>query len=99
VSVTEDGNGWRVTFKDTGVGISHRHLEKIFEPFQSEFEGGTGLGLAIVYQIVQAHDADIEVHSELGSGTEVTLRFSRAEHAIEARSINNNGVTRAKVGI
>ncbi len=97
VSVTEDGNGWRVSFKDTGVGISHRHLEKIFEPFQSEFEGGTGLGLAIVYQIVQAHDADIEVRSEQGSGTEVILRFSRAEHAIEARS-NNNGAVRARVG-
>jgi two-component system, NtrC family, sensor histidine kinase PilS len=98
VSVAEDGNGWRVTFKDTGVGISHRHLEKIFEPFQSEFEGGTGLGLAIVYQIVQAHDADIEIHSEQGAGTEVTLRFSRAEHAIEARA-GNNGIARAKVGI
>jgi signal transduction histidine kinase len=80
------------------VGISHRHLEKIFEPFQSEFEGGTGLGLAIVYQIVQAHDADIEVRSEQGSGTEVILRFSRAEHAIEARS-NNNGAVRARAGI
>jgi two-component system sensor histidine kinase PilS (NtrC family) len=97
VAVAEDGDGWRVTFKDTGVGISHRHLEKIFEPFQSEFEGGTGLGLAIVYQIVQAHDADIEVRSEQGTGTEVTLRFSRAEHAIEARAAN--GTNRAKVGI
>jgi two-component system sensor histidine kinase PilS (NtrC family) len=97
VAVAEDGDGWRVIFKDTGVGISHRHLEKIFEPFQSEFEGGTGLGLAIVYQIVQAHDADIEVRSEQGTGTEVTLRFSRAEHAIEARAAN--GTNRAKVGI
>jgi len=89
VSVNEDGDGWRISFRDTGVGISHRHLEKIFEPFQSEFEGGTGLGLAIVYQIIQAHDADIEVKSSQGSGTEVLLRFSRAEHAIEARAKNN----------
>lgn len=94
VSVTEDGDGWRVTFADNGVGISHRHLEKIFEPFQSEFEGGTGLGLAIVYQIVQAHDADIEVRSEEGKGTEVTLRFSRPEHAIQAHSTAGR-VTRA----
>ncbi len=89
VTVNEDGDGWRVSFRDTGVGMSHRHLEKIFEPFQSEFEGGTGLGLAIVYQIVQAHDADIEVKSGQGSGTEVLLRFSRAEHAIEARAKND----------
>jgi len=51
-----------------------------------------------VYQIVQAHDADIEIHSEQGAGTEVTLRFSRAEHAIEARA-GNSGIARAKVGI
>lgn len=89
VTVSEDGDGWRVSFRDTGIGISHRHLEKIFEPFQSEFEGGTGLGLAIVYQIVQAHDADIEVKSGQGTGTEVLLRFSRAEHAIEARAKND----------
>src|SRR5512146_1700314 len=89
VTVSEDGDGWRISFRDTGIGISHRHLEKIFEPFQSEFEGGTGLGLAIVYQIVQAHDADIEVKSGQGSGTEVLLRFSRAEHAIEARAKND----------
>jgi two-component system sensor histidine kinase PilS (NtrC family) len=98
VAVTEEGSGWRISFQDTGVGISHRHLEKIFEPFQSEFEGGTGLGLAIVYQIVQAHDADIEVKSEQGAGTEVTLRFSRAEQAIEARA-KTSGLARSRAGI
>ncbi len=86
VTVTEDDNAWRISFRDTGVGIALGRLEKIFEPFQSEFEGGTGLGLAIVYQIVQAHDADIEVKSEPGAGTEVVLRFSRAEHAVEGRA-------------
>ncbi|MDT8069238.1 MAG: ATP-binding protein [Terriglobia bacterium] len=94
VTVSEDGDGWRVSFRDTGIGISHRHLEKIFEPFQSEFEGGTGLGLAIVYQIVQAHDADIEVKSGQGKGTEILLRFSRAENAIEARA-KADGLVRA----
>jgi two-component system, NtrC family, sensor histidine kinase PilS len=97
ITVNEDGDGWRVSFRDTGVGISHRHLEKIFEPFQSEFEGGTGLGLAIVYQIVQAHDADIEVKSGQGTGTEVLLRFSRAEHAIEARA-KADGLVRVNAG-
>jgi two-component system, NtrC family, sensor histidine kinase PilS len=94
VTVSEEGDGWRISFRDTGIGISHRHLEKLFEPFQSEFEGGTGLGLAIVYQIVQAHDADIEVKSSQGTGTEILMRFSRAENAIEARG-KTSGLVRA----
>jgi signal transduction histidine kinase len=53
-------------------------VEKIFEPFQSGFEGGTGLGLAIVYRIIQAHDARITVRSEPGKGTEFTLLFRQA---------------------
>jgi two-component system, NtrC family, sensor histidine kinase PilS len=43
---------WIIAFADTGVGISAHQAEKIFEPFQSHFEGGTGFGMAIVYQIV-----------------------------------------------
>lgn len=88
VSLAEDGDGWRIGIVDNGMGMSPQRLEKIFEPFQSGFEGGTGLGLAIVYQIVQAHDADIDVQSEQGVGTEVVLRFTRAEHAMLARTAN-----------
>jgi two-component system sensor histidine kinase PilS (NtrC family) len=69
-----EGN-WRIRFQDTGAGISPQLIEKIFEPFQSGFEGGTGLGLAIVYRIIQAHEAQITVRSEPGKGTEFTLLF------------------------
>jgi two-component system sensor histidine kinase PilS (NtrC family) len=50
-----------ILFRDTGIGMSAAQAEKIFEPFQSEFERGTGLGLAIVYQIIQAHKGTIRV--------------------------------------
>jgi two-component system sensor histidine kinase PilS (NtrC family) len=69
---------WRIRFQDTGAGISPQLIEKIFEPFQSGFEGGTGLGLAIVYRIMQAHEAHITVRSEPGKGTEFTLLFPQA---------------------
>ena len=69
-----EGN-WRIRFHDTGAGIAPQLIEKIFEPFQSGFEGGTGLGLAIVYRIIQAHEAQITVRSEPGKGTEFTLLF------------------------
>src|SRR5450755_3342321 len=54
VALAERGSDWEMSFADTGPGINPQQTEKIFEPFQSNFEGGTGLGLAIVYQIVQA---------------------------------------------
>jgi len=63
ISVTVRAAGGRVEilFRDTGVGMSPQQAEKIFEPFQSDFERGTGLGLAIVYQIIQAHKGTIRV--------------------------------------
>ncbi len=64
VSLTGKEQTWAICFSDTGSGMDAQLLEKIFEPFQSRFEGGTGLGLAIVYQIVQAHEAQISVSSE-----------------------------------
>jgi two-component system sensor histidine kinase PilS (NtrC family) len=66
---------WQVSFTDTGTGMSPQQTEKIFEPFQSNFEGGTGLGLAIVYQIVQAHEGKVWARSKPGKGTTFVLRL------------------------
>jgi two-component system sensor histidine kinase PilS (NtrC family) len=78
------GDDWQVSFKDTGSGMTPQQIEKIFEPFQSNFEGGTGLGLAIVYQIVQAHEGKIWARSKPGQGTTFVLRLRRldAERAV-----------------
>src|SRR5262249_32143940 len=78
VSVESVAEDWQISFADPGRGMSPQVVEKIFEPFQSQFEGGTGLGLAIVYQIVQAHDGKVWVRSKLGEGTEFVLRLRRA---------------------
>ena len=67
--------------KDTGIGIPKEHQERIFERFyrvdksRSKLTGGTGLGLAIVKHIVAQHDAEIEVDSEPGVGTEIKVIF------------------------
>src|SRR5438445_11527656 len=66
-----------MSFPDTGPGISPQQTEKIFEPFQSNFEGGTGFGLAIVYQIVQAHEGKVWARSQVGQGSVVVLRLRR----------------------
>ena len=63
VEVNPQGERLQILIRDTGGGISARQVEKVFEPFQSGFEGGTGLGLAIVYEIVQAHKGTIQAES------------------------------------
>jgi two-component system, NtrC family, sensor histidine kinase PilS len=75
VSLQAENNDWHLGFADTGPGMRPELVEKIFEPFQSEFENGTGLGLAIVYQIVQAHEGKVWVRSKLGQGSEFILRL------------------------
>jgi len=75
VALQQTGEEWCIRFHDNGPGMRPQQLDKIFEPFQSEFSGGTGLGLAIVYQIVQQHEGKIAVESQLGKGTEITVRL------------------------
>src|SRR5262252_2542580 len=84
VSLEPVGDDWQISFADTGHGMSPQQTEKIFEPFQSEFEGGTGLGLAIVYQIAQAHEGKVWARSRLGEGTTFVLRLRRMNDAVAA---------------
>jgi len=83
VSVEEHGGDWQLSFADTGPGMSPQMVEKIFEPFQSQFEGGTGLGLAIVYQIVQAHEGKVFVRSKQDHGCTFVLRLRKAGQAAQ----------------
>jgi two-component system sensor histidine kinase PilS (NtrC family) len=94
VSVQEVGEEWQISFADTGPGISPQIVEKIFEPFQSHFEGGTGLGLAIVYQIVQAHDGKVWVRSKLGEGSEFVLRLRRFVEPANVTPISSGVVSK-----
>lgn len=81
VSIEEMEHEWQLSFADTGPGMSAQMVEKVFEPFQSQFEGGTGLGLAIVYQIVQAHEGKVFVRSKQGQGCTFVLRLRKAASA------------------
>lgn len=72
-----------VCVQDTGIGISPENQEHVFERFyrvdksRSKATGGTGLGLAIVKHIAVKHNAQIELESELGRGTKISVIFDR----------------------
>jgi two-component system sensor histidine kinase PilS (NtrC family) len=66
----------RITFSDTGRGMSPEQVEHLFEPFSST-TGGTGLGLSIVYQIIRDHGGTINVRSREGQGTKITIDLPR----------------------
>ena len=70
-----------IIVSDQGEGISKRNLEHIFEPFFTTKRPGegTGLGLSLVYKIVQDHGGHIDVHSDQGRGTRVSLCFPQGE--------------------
>src|SRR5215831_15079429 len=108
VSVDKLGEDWQIGFADTGAGMTPQQTEKIFEPFQSGFEGGTGLGLAIVYQIMQAHEGKVWARSKPGQGTTFILRLHhlgaerpctpKNAHAGEASSMVQRPVAAAAGG-
>ena len=63
----------KVTFKDTGCGISKKDMKKIFDPFFTTKQDGSGLGLTIVHRIINQHGGTIEIKSTLGKGTRVDI--------------------------
>lgn len=81
IKILPDENGQCVNFEiiDTGNGIPHENLSKIFEPYFSTKETGTGLGLAIVQKIVETHNGKIEVESVEGDGTKFTVKLPKSE--------------------
>lgn len=95
VAVRVDGSLVRLIVADEGDGIAPEHLPRLTERFyrvdsgRSRVMGGTGLGLAIVKHIVERHRARLEIASEVGRGTTVSVIFPAApEPAVTISSFN-----------
>lgn len=81
VLISGGEQGAAVTVKDTGIGIPPEYQSRVFERFfrvdksRSKASGGTGLGLSIVKDAAQYHHGRIELRSEAGKGTSISVVF------------------------
>ncbi len=81
---TVDGTsgGVMITVHDEGVGIPPEELDALFQPFHGSFAKGSGLGLAIVHRIVTDYSGEIQVSSQPGQGTTVSVRLPAPAAAV-----------------
>ncbi|BAN23677.1 phosphate regulon sensor histidine kinase PhoR [Caballeronia insecticola] len=76
------------TVRDSGLGIPAEHIPRLTERFyrvdrsRSRDTGGTGLGLAIVKHVLQRHNAELDVKSEVGRGSTFIVQFPASRTAI-----------------
>ena len=81
LSIHKSGEHVILTVSDTGIGIPYAHQPRVFERFyrvdksHSKEVGGTGLGLSIVRHAAQYHGARLELKSQPGKGTTITVTF------------------------
>jgi two-component system sensor histidine kinase PilS (NtrC family) len=74
-SVEPSSEGVVLTVSDEGIGIPPGQLDALFQPFHGTFAKGSGLGLAIVHRIVTDYNGEIQISSEPGAGTTVSVRL------------------------
>ena len=86
ISVGQSEEFVEICFEDTGCGIPDEDLSRIFDPFftTKPVGQGTGLGLSIVHQIINQHHGDIDIESEVGKGTKITIRLPKQPYKEEA---------------
>jgi len=78
VTITSSEEEHLVKISDNGSGISDENITKLFEPYFTSKRNGMGLGLASTLNIIQSHNAHIDVKSEVGVGTSFIIGFKKA---------------------
>jgi signal transduction histidine kinase len=77
-------SGLTLTVRDTGIGIASDDLARVLKPFEqvdstfSRANQGTGLGLPLVKAVMELHGGTLELQSEVGVGTQVSVNFPPA---------------------
>jgi PAS domain S-box-containing protein len=80
----QPGKYVKIIFEDSGCGIAKDDLIKIYDPYFTTKESGTGLGLSTTHSIISKHGGHIDIASEVGNGTTVTILLpSTAEKPVD----------------
>lgn len=74
------GKGRKIIFQDTGEGILPENVKKIFNPFFTTKDHGSGLGLSIVKGIIESHQGQISIESDVDRGAKVTIILPEIDH-------------------
>jgi len=85
VRCATEGNVIKMEFIDTGPGIAPEDLPRVMDPYFTTKADGTGLGLAMVQKIVEEHGGKVELASEPGRGTTVTITLPRSQQPVSQR--------------
>ncbi len=78
ITLIPGDENYSIEIADNGCGIPQENLSKLFEPYFTSKRNGIGLGLASTLNIIQAHNASIEVKSRVGVGTSFIITFNQA---------------------
>lgn len=78
IALVHNEESFSLEISDNGCGIPQENLSKLFEPYFTSKRNGIGLGLAFTLNIIQAHNAAIEVKSKINAGTTFILTFNQA---------------------
>ncbi|MFH1062172.1 MAG: PAS domain S-box protein [Candidatus Omnitrophota bacterium] len=79
----KEGKFIKITFTDSGEGITKEVLDKIFDPFFTTKKKGTGLGLSICYSIIKAHNGDLRFESVPGHGASAIIMLPYMQENID----------------
>jgi two-component system NtrC family sensor kinase len=77
VATSSDDENIEIKIADTGVGIEDEHISKIFDSFFTTKDSvkGVGLGLSVCYGFIKDHGGDVQVQSQVGTGTTFEIKF------------------------
>lgn len=77
IHLEDQGENIRLLISDNGCGISEENMSRLFEPYFTAKRNGMGIGLASTLNILQSHQAEVEVQSRLNEGTTFILTFKK----------------------
>jgi signal transduction histidine kinase len=96
IILRENKNHVKLIVRDTGIGISNDHIQKIFDRFV-RIEGvkartyeGSGIGLSLVKELIAIHRGNIKVSSSQGEGTEFVVTFFKGKDHLPSKNIHES---------